>query len=106
MRGKAKFSFEVFLDLLPIDGMQTGETFLLLTGGVGGISPVRLTSESRLLQSIFNATTGARRKISMSSGGASSSTWGDVIGGTTPTSVEGSGAEGSGGNDAVSLGGS
>ena len=100
------FSFDAFLDLLPRDGECIGEPCLLLTGGVGGTSPVSLTRESMLLHSIFRAATGERTKMSRSSGTIPSSGGSDAIGGTTPGSVEGSGAEGRvGGGEVASFDG-
>lgn len=100
------FSFEPFLDLLPKAAGRAGEGFLLLRGGVGGMSPVMPMRESILLQSIFIAATGVRRNMSTSSGRAPSSAGGDAIGGRTPGSVEGSGAEGRGGGGDESFEGS
>ena len=99
------FSLDAFRDLLPSDGECVGEETLLLSGGVGGTSPVSLTSESILLHSIFKAATGESTKMSRSSGSVPSSGGGDAIGGTTPGSVEGSGAAGRGGGGDASLDG-
>jgi hypothetical protein len=91
------FSLEAFLDLLPSGGFCVGDALRLRRGGVGGTSPVSLTKESMLRHNIFSAATGERTKMSRSSGIAPSSGGGDAIGGTTPGSVDGSGAEGRGG---------
>lgn len=88
------FSFELFRDLVPRAGVCDGDGFWLRRGGVGGTSPMSSTRKSILLHSIFSAATGVRAKISMFSGRIPSSGRGDVIGGTIPGSVDGSGAAG------------
>lgn len=83
-------------------GGLTGEQFLVgvRTGGVGGTSPVRRTNKSMLRQSNFSAETGLSVKISICSGDrSSSSTLGDLTGGTIPASSSGLG--GAGGCDDV-----
>lgn len=73
---------------------RSGECPRLLTGGVGGMSPVKRTSVSIYLHSILRAATGERTKMSNSSGVVPSSGKGDPMEGTTPGSSAGFGLAG------------